>query len=193
MVAELGRCLVPVRPARACDRDGPGGNRANRHGNTHKRASWASDRKSHGTLCGRRPHRQPYLGCPSQAPCRCECHQLKLMTLGGPGGTRGARRGAGPTPRRRRGRPGRGERPPADRARLVRGLRFPLPESPEDLTEGQGSALAGSRGRGRRCGAAACPRRGCARCSAPTPPTRRATRPGSRPGRATGPTTLTTS
>ena len=38
MVAELGRCLVPVRPARACDRDGPGGKRANRHGDTHKRA-----------------------------------------------------------------------------------------------------------------------------------------------------------
>ena len=38
IVAELGRCLVPVRPARACDRDGPGGKRANRHGDTHKRA-----------------------------------------------------------------------------------------------------------------------------------------------------------
>ena len=38
IVAELGRCLVPVRPARAYDRDGPGGNRANRHGDTHKRA-----------------------------------------------------------------------------------------------------------------------------------------------------------
>lgn len=40
IVAELGRCLVPVRPARACDRDGPEGKRANRHGNTHKRAFW---------------------------------------------------------------------------------------------------------------------------------------------------------
>lgn len=40
IVAELGRCLVPVRPARACDRDGPGGKRANRHGDTHKRAFW---------------------------------------------------------------------------------------------------------------------------------------------------------
>ena len=40
IVAEPGRCLVPVRPARACDRDGPGGKRANRHGNTHKRAFW---------------------------------------------------------------------------------------------------------------------------------------------------------
>ena len=38
IVAGPGRCLVPVRPARAYDRDGPGGNRANRHGNTHKRA-----------------------------------------------------------------------------------------------------------------------------------------------------------
>ncbi len=40
MVAELGRRLVPVRLARACDRDGPGGKRANRHGDTHKRAFW---------------------------------------------------------------------------------------------------------------------------------------------------------
>ena len=40
IVTELGRCLVPVRPARACDRDGLGGKRANRHGNTHKRAFW---------------------------------------------------------------------------------------------------------------------------------------------------------
>lgn len=69
-----------------------------------------------------------------------------------PGGTRGARR------------PGRGDRPPADRAKLVRGPGLPLPESPEDLTGD----------RGRRCGAAACPRRGYARRSAPTRPTRRA-------------------
>ena len=40
MVAELGRRLVPVRPARVCDRDGPGGKRADRHGDTHKRAFW---------------------------------------------------------------------------------------------------------------------------------------------------------
>ena len=46
-----------------------------------------------------------------------------------PGGTRGARR------------PGRGDRPPADRAKLVRGPGLPLPESPEDLTGGRGSAL----------------------------------------------------
>lgn len=38
IVAELGRCLVPVRPARAYDRDGLESKRANRHGNTHKRA-----------------------------------------------------------------------------------------------------------------------------------------------------------
>ena len=38
IVAELGRCLVPVRPARACDRDGLESKRANRHGDTHKRA-----------------------------------------------------------------------------------------------------------------------------------------------------------
>ena len=47
-----------------------------------------------------------------------------------------------PSPRRRRGRPRRGERPPADRAKLVRGPGFPLLKNPEDLTEGQGSALA---------------------------------------------------
>ena len=56
------------------------------------------------------------------------------------GGTRGARRGTG-----RPQRPRRGERQPADRAKLVRGLRFPLPENPEDLTEGQESALAAPR------------------------------------------------
>lgn len=38
IVAELGRCLVPVRPARAYDRDGLESKRANRHGDTHKRA-----------------------------------------------------------------------------------------------------------------------------------------------------------
>lgn len=38
IVAELGRCLVPVRPARACDRDGLESKRANRYSNTHKRA-----------------------------------------------------------------------------------------------------------------------------------------------------------
>ena len=67
----------------------------------------------------------------------------------------------------------RGLRPAGD-ARAVRGPGLPLPERPEDLTGGQGTALAGSRGRGRRCGAATCSRRGCARCSAPMPPTRRA-------------------
>lgn len=38
IVAELGRCLVPVRPARAYGRDGLEINRANRYSNTHKRA-----------------------------------------------------------------------------------------------------------------------------------------------------------
>ena len=38
IVAELGRCLVPVRPARAYDRDGLESKRANRYSNTHKRA-----------------------------------------------------------------------------------------------------------------------------------------------------------
>lgn len=37
IVAELGRCLVPVRPARAYGRDGLGQNYANRYSNTHKR------------------------------------------------------------------------------------------------------------------------------------------------------------
>ena len=38
IVAELGRCLVPVRPARAYSRDGLDRNYANRYSNTHKRA-----------------------------------------------------------------------------------------------------------------------------------------------------------
>ncbi len=38
IVAELGRCLVPVRPARAYGRDGLGQNYANGYSNTHKRA-----------------------------------------------------------------------------------------------------------------------------------------------------------
>lgn len=38
IVAELGRCLVPVRRARAYGRDGLDTNRANRYSNTHKRA-----------------------------------------------------------------------------------------------------------------------------------------------------------
>ncbi len=38
IVAELGRYLVPVRPARAYGRDGLGRNYANRYSNTHKRA-----------------------------------------------------------------------------------------------------------------------------------------------------------
>lgn len=35
---ELGRCLIPVRPARAYGRDGLRQNHANRYSNTHKRA-----------------------------------------------------------------------------------------------------------------------------------------------------------
>ena len=42
----------------------------------------------------------------------------------------------------------RGLRPAGD-ARAVRGPGLPLPERPEDLTGGQGTALAGSRGRSR--------------------------------------------
>ena len=38
IVSELGRCLVPVRPARAYGRDGLRQNHANRYSNTHKRA-----------------------------------------------------------------------------------------------------------------------------------------------------------
>ena len=38
IVAELGRCLVPVRRARAYGRDGLDTNRSNRYSNTHKRA-----------------------------------------------------------------------------------------------------------------------------------------------------------
>ena len=68
----------------------------------------------------------------------------------------------------------KGERSPTDRAKLVRKPRFPLPEMPEDLTEGQESVLATPGRAGTAlCGAAACPGKGCARCSAPMPPTRR--------------------
>ena len=48
-----------------------------------------------------------------------------------------------PRPKRRRGRPGKGEGRPADPAKAVKGLRFPLLKNPEDLTEGQASALSG--------------------------------------------------
>lgn len=50
-----------------------------------------------------------------------------------------------PRPRRRRGRPGKGEQAPPDPARAVKGLRYPLLKNPEDLTEGQASALDGLR------------------------------------------------
>lgn len=49
-------------------------------------------------------------------------------------------RGA-PRPKRRRGRPGKGEAAPADPARLAKGLRYPLLKNPGDLTEGQADAL----------------------------------------------------
>lgn len=38
IVAELGRCLVPVRPSHAYSRDGLDCNYADRYSNTHKRA-----------------------------------------------------------------------------------------------------------------------------------------------------------
>ena len=41
------------------------------------------------------------------------------------------------------GRPRKGEEAPADPARQVKGLRFPLLKNPEDLTEGQVPALGG--------------------------------------------------
>jgi transposase len=46
-----------------------------------------------------------------------------------------------PRPGRRRGGPKRGGEAPADPARAVKGLRFPLLKNPEDLTERQASAL----------------------------------------------------
>ena len=53
-----------------------------------------------------------------------------------------------PAPKRRRGRPAAGEKAPADPARAVKGLRFPLLKNPEDLTEGQAAALDGLRAAG---------------------------------------------
>lgn len=50
-----------------------------------------------------------------------------------------------PAPKRRRGRPRKGEPAPPDPAGRVKGLRFPLLKNPEDLTEGQAAALAGLR------------------------------------------------
>lgn len=49
-------------------------------------------------------------------------------------------RGA-PRPKRRRGRPGKGEAAPADPAGLVKGLRYPLLKNPGDLNERQADAL----------------------------------------------------
>ena len=56
----------------------------------------------------------------------------------------------GPRPRRGPGRPRKGEAVPPDPARAVKGLRFPLLKKPEDLTEGQASALEGLRAGGGR-------------------------------------------
>lgn len=50
---------------------------------------------------------------------------------------------SGPRAHRGPGRPHRGEGAPADPARAVKGLRFPLLKNPEDLTGGQASALEG--------------------------------------------------
>ena len=53
-----------------------------------------------------------------------------------------------PAPKRRRGRPRKGEQAPPDPAGLVKGLGFPLLKNPEDLTEGQASALSGLKAAG---------------------------------------------
>ena len=50
-----------------------------------------------------------------------------------------------PRPGRGPGRPRKGEAAPPDPARAVKGLRFPLLKNPEDLTDGQASALDGLR------------------------------------------------
>lgn len=53
---------------------------------------------------------------------------------------RDARKAAG-APKRGRGRPRKGEEPAPSRAKAVKGARYPLLKNPEDLTEGQRSAL----------------------------------------------------
>lgn len=55
------------------------------------------------------------------------------------GGVAGGREGPGP--KRRRGRPRKGEKAPPDPARRAEGLRHPLLKDPESLTEGQAAAL----------------------------------------------------
>lgn len=50
-------------------------------------------------------------------------------------------RGGAPRPKRRRGRPGKGEAAPADPAGLVKGRRYPLLKNPGDLNERQADAL----------------------------------------------------
>ena len=49
--------------------------------------------------------------------------------------------GKAPGPKRRRGRPRKGEEAPPDPAKRARGLRRPLLKNPESLTEGQAAAL----------------------------------------------------
>lgn len=56
--------------------------------------------------------------------------------------------GSRPAPRRRGGRPRKGEQAPPDPAGPVKGLGFPLLKNPEDLTEGQASALSGLKAAG---------------------------------------------
>ena len=51
--------------------------------------------------------------------------------------------GSRPAPKRRRGHPRKGKPAPPDPAGPVKGLGFPPLKNPEDLTEGQASALAG--------------------------------------------------
>lgn len=46
-----------------------------------------------------------------------------------------------PGPKRRRGRPRKGEEAPPDPAKRAKGLRYPLLKNPESLTEGQAAAL----------------------------------------------------
>ena len=56
--------------------------------------------------------------------------------------------GSRPAPKRRRGRPRKGGQAPPDPAGPVKGLRFPLLKNPENLTEGQASALSGLKAAG---------------------------------------------
>ena len=55
---------------------------------------------------------------------------------------RDARKGASGSRAKKRGRPRTGEERPPDKAKRVKGARFPLLKNPEDLTEAQASTLA---------------------------------------------------